>query len=278
MELTPETLRALGAAFPEDEIEFLPRANSGGRALALAYIDARAVMRRLDSVVGAANWAFDFELVSPDGKMVKGKLTVCGVTKCDAGEASREDEILKSAVSDALKRCAVHFGIGRYLYYLPSVWAPYDSQKRQFTEQPRINPAAVAKALAICGVEAGPVQTPRQQQTQQRAVAAMETQRSIAPESRGDARAAQAAVGQSDSKTVATAWMDWRANRGEETEFEHFWAWVSAVMKRPVNSNKDMTRDDWGVAYRTLISQKAQPALLDGAPLPEPPVTPGHGR
>lgn len=152
MEWTREVMEALAAPFPEDEIEFLPKGYANGRARALAYIDARSVMRRLDAVVGPGNWSFDFELLSPDGKMVKGKLTVLGVTKCDAGEADQEDEALKSAVSDALKRCAVHFGIGRYLYYLPRVWAPYDSQTRRFLEPPRLDPAAVRRALAICGV------------------------------------------------------------------------------------------------------------------------------
>jgi hypothetical protein len=155
MEFTREVLDALGAAFPDDEIEFLPRAQSGGKALGLPYIDARSVMRRLDAVVGPGNWSFDFDLLSPEGKMVKGRLTVLGVTKCDAGEAAAEDEVLKSAVSDALKRCAVHFGIGRYLYYLPRVWAPYDAQKRRFTEPPRLDRSAVERALAICGISAG---------------------------------------------------------------------------------------------------------------------------
>jgi hypothetical protein len=152
MEFTRDVAEALGAPFPEDEVEFLPRGNFEGKARALAYIDARSVMRRLDAVVGPANWSFDFDVLSPDGKMVRGKLTVLGVTKCDAGEGGSEDEVLKSAVSDALKRCAVHFGIGRYLYYLPSVWAPYDQRKRQFSETPRISPAAVEKALTICGI------------------------------------------------------------------------------------------------------------------------------
>jgi hypothetical protein len=149
-----EVVAALGAEFSAEEVEFLPRAASGGMALGLPYIDARDVMRRLDAVVGPHNWQFDFDVLSPDGKMVRGKLTVLGATKCDAGEASQEDEPLKSAVSDALKRCAVHFGVGRYLYYLPRVWAPFDPQKRRFIEQPRLDPAAVRRALALCGVQA----------------------------------------------------------------------------------------------------------------------------
>src|SRR4051812_16617957 len=102
IEFTREITEALGAAFPNDEIEFLPRAQSNGKALGLAYIDARSVMRRLDAAVGPGNWSFDFDLLDQQGKMVKGRLTVLGVTKCDAGEAAQEDEPLKSAVSDAL--------------------------------------------------------------------------------------------------------------------------------------------------------------------------------
>jgi len=179
MEFTREITEALNAPFPEDEIEFLPRAMSGGKALAIAYIEARSVMRRLDQVVGAPHWSFDFEPLSPDGKRVKGKLTVLGVTKCDAGEASGEDEALKSAVSDALKRCAVHFGVGRYLYYLPSVWTPYDAQRRRFAEPPRVEPQALARALAICGVGERPAPAPWP-------VAAAERPAEPVPESRGD--------------------------------------------------------------------------------------------
>ncbi len=149
---TQQIREALGAPFPDDEIEFLPRAVSGSRALGLPYLEARDIMRRLDDAVGPEHWSYDFELLSPDGRMVRGKLTVLGVTKCDAGEAASEDELLKSAVSDALKRCAVHFGIGRYLYYLPKTWAPYDAQRRQWTEPPRLAPGAVDRALAICGI------------------------------------------------------------------------------------------------------------------------------
>lgn len=156
MEYSQEIAAALGAEFSADEVEFLPRSPNGGQALALPYIDARDVMRRLDAVVGPANWTFDFDVLDAQGKMVRGKLTVLGVTKCDAGEAGQEDEPLKSAVSDALKRCAVHHGIGRYLYYLPRVCAPFDPQKRRFIDKPRLDPAAVRRALALCGVAATP--------------------------------------------------------------------------------------------------------------------------
>ncbi len=139
----------LAAPFADEEISFLPRGIAGGKAQALPYIESRCVMRRLDAVVGPGNWSFDFELLSPDGRMVKGSLTVLGVTHSDAGEASGEDERLKAAVSDALKRCAVHFGIGRYLHDLPRILVPYDNQRRQFTEQPRYSSEMVSRAASI---------------------------------------------------------------------------------------------------------------------------------
>jgi hypothetical protein len=48
------------------------------------------------------------------------RLTVLGITKEDVGEG----EDLKSAFSDAFKRVAVKFGVGRYLYELPKKWVP----------------------------------------------------------------------------------------------------------------------------------------------------------
>src|SRR5262249_50811477 len=42
------------------------------------------------------------------------------------------------AFSDALKRAAVKFGIGRYLYRLPSQWVDYDAHKRQFVKPPTL--------------------------------------------------------------------------------------------------------------------------------------------
>lgn len=207
-DLSLEQWRELVAklAQPFDTMEFLPRAVKDGRGLAIAYIDARDVQRRLNSVCGA-DWSFDFELLAPDGKMVKGILTVCGVTRCDAGESSTEDEPLKSAVSDALKRTAVHFGIGQYLYYLPQVWAPYDAQKRRWAETPRVEAAVVSRAVALAiGQTLGeptpykPSPLPNREEAaanQKRSAEAAQSAQSAQsaqaqPESRGDRRATSA--------------------------------------------------------------------------------------
>jgi hypothetical protein len=44
-----------------------------------------------------------------------------------AGDSDIEAE--KGAISDAFKRAAVMFGIGRYLYQLPNVWVALDEYK-----------------------------------------------------------------------------------------------------------------------------------------------------
>jgi hypothetical protein len=85
------------------------------------YIDARQVMDRLDEVVGPQNWHASFRTLSEEAVAVECSLTVYGVTKCDAGYPNNpgsdfEKEPFKAAYSDALKRAAVHFGLGRFLY------------------------------------------------------------------------------------------------------------------------------------------------------------------
>jgi hypothetical protein len=44
----------------------------------------------------------------------------------------------KAAFSDALMRAAVKFGVGRYLYRLPSQWCDYDPQTRRFVKEPAL--------------------------------------------------------------------------------------------------------------------------------------------
>src|SRR5207302_5686984 len=50
-----------------------------------------------------------------------------------------------AAFSDALKRAAVKFGIGRFLYRLPAQWVDYDPQRRQFVRPPTL-PASILSA------------------------------------------------------------------------------------------------------------------------------------
>lgn len=140
--------QALSAPFDPTEIKFKPGVVSGNRALALAYVDARVIQDRLDEVLGVMGWQDDYEWL-PDGSVVcrlRIRLGNEWITKVDVGGPSEqpdEGDRRKAAVSDALKRAAVKFGVGRYLYRLPTQWVDYDSQRRHFVRVPVLPPSAL---------------------------------------------------------------------------------------------------------------------------------------
>ena len=134
---------ALTAPFPADAIHWKPLAVKGNRALAAAYLDARAVMQRLDSVFGVGGWKDAYQLVNGGSVMCTRSLKIDGewVHKTDVGSPSEQPDDgdkLKAAVSDALKRAAIKCGIGRYLYRLPRQWVDYDPQAKQFKTTPQL--------------------------------------------------------------------------------------------------------------------------------------------
>jgi hypothetical protein len=142
----------LSAPFTDDEVKFKPAAVSGSRALALPYVDARVIQDRLDEVAGVAGWQDTYECL-PDGSVVCAlSLKINGewICKMDVGGQSEqpdEGDRRKAAFSDALKRAAVKWGIGRYLYRLEPQWADYDPQKKRIVKPPVIAPA-VARIAA----------------------------------------------------------------------------------------------------------------------------------
>ena len=154
---TPETpvnasaiALALTAPFDRTEVKFKPQVVKGSRALALAYVDVRAIMDRLDLVLGVENWQDHYKLLPDNSVMCRLRLQIGDrwVTKCDVGSPSEQPDSgdrLKAAFSDALKRAAVKFGIGRYLYRLPQQWADYDPVKKQFSALPKLPDWAIAR-------------------------------------------------------------------------------------------------------------------------------------
>jgi len=93
-------------------------------AFVLAYVTNRAIMDRLDEVFGPENWQNTFQ-PAPDGGVM------CGisvwikdrwVTKYDGAENTNV-EAVKGGLSSAMKRTAVQWGIGRYLYGLDANFA-----------------------------------------------------------------------------------------------------------------------------------------------------------
>jgi hypothetical protein len=119
----------LKAPFPADAIEWrVGRAGkSGDRAwvAALAYITSRHVMDRLDQVVGPLNWKDTYQEISGGFVCALSLREDKGgewITRCDGADKS-DIEPIKGGISDALKRAAVKFGIGRYLYDLTETFA-----------------------------------------------------------------------------------------------------------------------------------------------------------
>jgi hypothetical protein len=78
----------------------------GGGGKELVYITARDVMDRLDEVFGIGGWQTNFDFI---GDRMICKLSIL----TDQGWITKSD----GAISDALKRAAVQYGIGRYLYH-----------------------------------------------------------------------------------------------------------------------------------------------------------------
>jgi len=138
-----KTAEALAAPFPPEEVHWRPGAVSGNRALALPYIDVRQVMERLDSIFGVDGWESSYRFLN-GGTAVLCRLRVRfgddeWVCKMDVGgESDQPDEgdRYKAAVSDSLKRAAVHLGVGRYLYRASPQWVDWDAAKKQFKVQP----------------------------------------------------------------------------------------------------------------------------------------------
>jgi len=142
-----EIQAALSAPFPADEVKWKPTMVKDSRCLALAYIDARVVMDRLDEVLGVGNWQTKYD-IQADGVICRLSLKIEGewVVHEDFGNWSKQPDggdQTKAAFSDGLKRAAVHFGVGRYLYRLPQVWVDYDPQKKRIVRPPQLPAWAV---------------------------------------------------------------------------------------------------------------------------------------
>jgi hypothetical protein len=132
-------MQKLQAPFKPVEIEWRIGATRDGKGLALPYVTNRAIQNRLDEIFGPFGWRNEFQawkdkgqlcgisIQSPDGSWV---------TKWDGADDSNM-EAVKGGLSDAMKRAAYQWGIGRYLYDVPSVWVKIDSGKKM-QETPKL--------------------------------------------------------------------------------------------------------------------------------------------
>lgn len=140
---TNDITKALAIPFEEREVKFKPQAVKNNRAMALAYVDVRVIMDRLDEVLGVDRWQDNYRILADGSVQCRLRIWVNDrwISKTDVGSPSEQPDggdRLKAAFSDALKRAAVKFGIGRYLYRLPMQWVDYDPAKKQFASTPKL--------------------------------------------------------------------------------------------------------------------------------------------
>ena len=116
--MSKDIAQALLAPFEEKDLKHRP----GRAGMTFTYADARAVAQRLDDVLGIECWQFEVKVADPARSVVHGSLAVViggkTVIRQDFGypNSAQDDEPLKSAASDALRRCAAQLGVGRSLY------------------------------------------------------------------------------------------------------------------------------------------------------------------
>ena len=124
-----DKLKQLLEPTPRSEIKFRMGGKRGvNKAFMLAYVDARYVMDKLDTVFGHEGWKDEY-------REVKGNL-YCGIsikindewiTKWDCGVESNIEQ-QKGEASDSFKRSAVKWGIGRDLYSMGNFIAPLNEK------------------------------------------------------------------------------------------------------------------------------------------------------
>ena len=131
-----EIQAALAQPFAPEDLEWrIQRAfEEKESGLVVPYVTNRAIQNRLDDVVGPDNWYNDYKPWHSAGNKAA---QICGIsihfedrgwiTKWDGAEDS-DIEPIKGGLSDSMKRAAVHWGIGRVLYNMDTVWA--DIEKR----------------------------------------------------------------------------------------------------------------------------------------------------
>lgn len=134
-----------GKPFPASDVSWRLQYVNEQRmqGIAVPYLDARAVADRLDEVVGQNRWKDSY---TPWHESVSGKKTkssqLCTISiyddelgqwidKTDGAEDS-DIEAVKGGLSDAFKRAAVKWNIGRYLYSFNTVWVAAEARGNSY--------------------------------------------------------------------------------------------------------------------------------------------------
>lgn len=113
------------------------------RGQALPYINARLIQDRLDEVMGPENWRNEFAAAPMGGGLMCVLSLRIGEEWVSKADVAQQDEVsensrdpdqareiaIKGAASDAFKRAAVQWGVGRYLYSFEAPWVELENER-----------------------------------------------------------------------------------------------------------------------------------------------------
>lgn len=155
--LTAEDIKLLSEPFDEKTIGVKVQSfnKERTRAMLVCYIQHTDVYARLDQVDAAWKAEVTDTQFLGESCFVRVRLTVKEVSRENAGEGGDP----KSAISDAIKRAAMLFGVGRYLYDSETVWVPYN----EATDRYRVYTLADHKAALRPGQASTPTSKPATQ-------------------------------------------------------------------------------------------------------------------
>lgn len=137
----------LAAPFPPSRISWRVGATNADKTkgMALAYIDARDVLERLDAVCTPAGWQCEYVDMTNGTTCCRIGIKVGdewiwkangGSNIAESDKADAQEMAAKGGYSDAFKRAGVQWGIGRYLYDLDSPWVAIEQKGRSYVIAP----------------------------------------------------------------------------------------------------------------------------------------------
>lgn len=150
-----ELLQSLAQPMADNDIEWkvqvVTNGNRGFTALVVPYLQARAIQNRLDQVCGL-NWKTSFRVLEGFRDRIAIECTIHilhngeWISRSDAAEATHI-EAVKGGYSDAFKRAAVQFSIGRFLYESPPQWVEI------LPQHPKGDCESVSSKYKVNGIE-----------------------------------------------------------------------------------------------------------------------------
>ncbi|WP_201715484.1 Rad52/Rad22 family DNA repair protein [Rossellomorea arthrocnemi] len=129
-----ELMKKLKEPFAQEDIEWrvshLTKKDGKPTAMVVAYLQNRAIQNRLDEVFSPFGWENEYREIH--------KGIICGISiffngqkipKWDGSDLT-SIEATKGGLSASMKRAAVQWGIGRYLYDLDGQWATVNPNRK----------------------------------------------------------------------------------------------------------------------------------------------------